>query len=155
MSRMVGKWSNGVVLVNTCEALLNRRHKGQAQDANTLGPKGTWSGPEAPNSSGAVVAPPAERRDLTHTVTATERGKPVVSPSGKAALARGADEAAGTGGGSKRKPACNGPDRGCVSGRSRDYIIPRRKPADFPLVLAYVNREQTDLRKQSRYVGGA
>jgi hypothetical protein len=34
-------------------------------------------------------------------------------------------------------------------------IIPRRKSADFPLVLAYVNREQTDLRKQSRYVGGS
>jgi hypothetical protein len=29
-------------------------------------------------------------------------------------------------------------------------MIPRRKPADFPLVLAYVNREQTDLRKQSQ-----
>jgi hypothetical protein len=29
-------------------------------------------------------------------------------------------------------------------------IIPRRKPADFPLVLVYVNREQTDLRKQSQ-----
>jgi len=38
-----------------------RRHKGQAQDADTLGPKGTWPGPEAPNSSGAVVEPPAER----------------------------------------------------------------------------------------------
>ena len=34
-------------------------------------------------------------------------------------------------------------------------IIPWRKPADFPLVLAYVNREQTDLRKQCRNVGGA
>jgi hypothetical protein len=33
-------------------------------------------------------------------------------------------------------------------------IIPRRKPADFPLVLAYGNREQTDLRKRRRYVGG-
>ncbi len=33
-------------------------------------------------------------------------------------------------------------------------IIPRRKPADFPLVLAYVNREPTDLRKRRRYVGG-
>jgi len=33
-------------------------------------------------------------------------------------------------------------------------IIPRRQPADFPLVLAYVNREPTDLRKQSRNVGG-
>jgi len=35
----------------------------------------------------------------------------------------------------------------------RDIIL-RRKPADFPLVLAYVNREQTDLRKQCRNVGG-
>ena len=45
-----------------------------------LDQKGTWPGPEAPNSSGADVVPPAERRDLTHTVTAAERGKPVVSP---------------------------------------------------------------------------
>jgi hypothetical protein len=44
-----------------------------------LDQKGTWSGPEAPNSSGAVVAPPAKRRGLTHTATAAERGKPVVS----------------------------------------------------------------------------
>jgi hypothetical protein len=44
-----------------------------------LDQKGTWSGSEAPNSSDAADAPPAERRDLTHTVTATERGKPVVS----------------------------------------------------------------------------
>jgi hypothetical protein len=44
-----------------------------------LDQKGTWSGPEAPNSSGAVTAPPAKKRDLTHTVTAAERGKPVAS----------------------------------------------------------------------------
>jgi hypothetical protein len=53
-----------------------------------LDQKGTWSGPEAPNSSGAVVAPPAEKRDLTHTVTVAERGKPVVSPSHSDAQAR-------------------------------------------------------------------
>jgi hypothetical protein len=41
-------------------------------------------------------------------------------------------------------PTCNGPDRGTTL---------RRKPADFPLVLAYVNGGQTDLRKQSRNVG--
>src|SRR5437879_4199788 len=33
-------------------------------------------------------------------------------------------------------------------------ITPRRKPADFPRVLAYVEGGQTDLRKQSRNVGG-
>jgi hypothetical protein len=39
--------------------------------------------------------------------------------------------------------------------RFSSNITPRPKPADFPLVLAYVNREQTDLRKHSRNVGGA
>ena len=52
-----------------------------------LGQKGTGSGPEAPNSSGAADAPPAERRDLPHTVTAAERGKPVVSPATRAGKA--------------------------------------------------------------------
>ena len=45
-----------------------------------LDQKGMWPGSEAPNSSDADVGPPAERRDLTHTATATERGKPVVLP---------------------------------------------------------------------------
>jgi len=33
-------------------------------------------------------------------------------------------------------------------------ITSRRKPADFPLVLVYVNHWQTDLRRQSRNVSG-
>jgi len=45
-----------------------------------LDQKGTWPGPEAPNSYGADDVPPAERRDLTHTGTPAERGKPVISP---------------------------------------------------------------------------
>ena len=53
-----------------------------------LDQKGTWSGPEAPNSSGAVDAPPAKRRGLTHTVTVAERGKPVVSLSDNRLLLR-------------------------------------------------------------------
>ena len=61
-----------------------RRHKGQAKDADRLGPKGTLSGSEAPNSSDADVAPPAKRRDLNHPfVLPAERGKPVaLLPSG-------------------------------------------------------------------------
>ena len=70
-------------MVNSGEALLNVVTKAKRQDAFTLGPKGTWSSLEAPNSSSAAVMPPAERRDLTHTVMATERGKPVVSRQGK------------------------------------------------------------------------
>ena len=75
-------------MVNSGEALLNVVTKAKRQDADTLGPKGMWSSPEVPNSSGAAVVPPAEKRDLTHTVTAAERGKPVVSPSGKATRKR-------------------------------------------------------------------
>ena len=102
----------GVVSVNSREALINVVTKAKRKMLNRLDQNGTWSRPEAPNSFGAVVEPPAKRRDLTHTVTAAERGKPVVSPKGKATLAREADEAAGRGGGSKRRPFCNGTDRG-------------------------------------------
>jgi hypothetical protein len=65
-------------MVNSGEAMLNVVTKDKRQDAYTLGPKGTWSSLEVPNSSSAAVVPPAERRDLTHTVTETQRGKPVV-----------------------------------------------------------------------------
>jgi hypothetical protein len=65
-------------MVNPGEALINAVTQDKRKVLNRLDQKGTWSGPEAPNSSGAVDAPPAERRDLTHTVTAAERGKPVV-----------------------------------------------------------------------------
>ena len=37
-----------------------------------------WPSSGAPNSPDADVAPPAERRDLTHSGTHAERGKPVV-----------------------------------------------------------------------------
>ncbi len=102
-------------MVNGCEALINVVTKDKRQDAFTLGPKGTRSGYGASNSPYAVVEPPAERRGLTHTVTAAERGKPVVFPAGcrpGKQLAREAHKTAGKGGGSKRTPACNGSDRG-------------------------------------------
>ena len=75
-------------MVNSREALLNVVMLAKRKMLTRLDQKGMWSGPRAPNSLGAVDAPPAERRDLTHTVTATERGKPVVSPSGKASRKR-------------------------------------------------------------------
>src|SRR5207237_1337189 len=79
-----------------------------------LGPKGTGPGYGAPNSPYAGVVPPAERRGLTRAGPSAERGKPVAFPPGKRAV-RPADGAAGRGGGSKRKPRCNGADRGCDS----------------------------------------
>ena len=61
-----------------------RRDVRQAEDATTLGPKGTWSGTGAQASPVADGAPPAERSDLTRADTETERGKPVALPEGKA-----------------------------------------------------------------------
>jgi hypothetical protein len=43
---------------------VSRARRGAAAELG-LGPKAV-SGPEAPNSSGADVAPPVERRDLNH-----------------------------------------------------------------------------------------
>src|SRR5262245_62991160 len=88
-----------------------RRHIEQAKGADRTGPKGTWPGPGAPNSPGADVEPPAERRGLTHAVSATQRGKPVALPRSREA-ARPTDGAAGKGRGSKRMPAGNRLDRG-------------------------------------------
>jgi len=46
------------------------------------GQNGTWSGPGAPNSPGADAAPPAKSGGPSHPGTSTERGKPVVLPTG-------------------------------------------------------------------------
>ena len=53
-------------MANVSELPLKRRHQGQAQAAEPLGPKGTWAGPDAPNSSGADDVPAALRRSLNH-----------------------------------------------------------------------------------------
>src|SRR5438067_914416 len=80
-SQHLGGWEPGSCgTVNTREALLNAVSEAKRKMLTRLDQNGTWSSPEAPNSSGAADAPPAERRDLTRTVTSAERGKPVVSP---------------------------------------------------------------------------
>src|SRR5207237_6392851 len=66
--------------VNPGEALLNVVMSNQRKMLNRWGQNGTWSGPGVSLSSGADAVPPAKRRDLTHTATRRERGKPVVSP---------------------------------------------------------------------------
>src|SRR5262245_63420784 len=86
-------------------------------------------------SSAAAVAPPAQRRDLSRSVTSGERGKPVALPAGGRWLARAAEGAAGKGRGSKRRPTCKG--------RIGVATHPARKGADFPRVLADANRQPT------------
>src|SRR5712691_6985079 len=66
--------------VNLREALVNVVMSNKRKMLTRLGQNGTWSRPGVIRSPGADAAPPAKRRDLTHTATRTERGKPVVSP---------------------------------------------------------------------------
>ena len=60
-----------------------RRDVRQAEGAYTLEPKGKGSRTGGHASPVAEDAPPAERSDLPRAETETERGKPVVLPSGK------------------------------------------------------------------------
>jgi hypothetical protein len=75
-------------LVNSGEALVNVVMSNKRKLLIRLGQNGTWLSPAAILSAGADAIPPAKRRDLPHTATATERGKPVVflvgQPAGKA-----------------------------------------------------------------------
>ena len=98
------------------------RFKTNQPHRHRLGPKGTWPGSGAPNSPDADLAPPAERRDLTHSGTHTKRGKPVVLPTarllqtegelkGKRAVRR-TQGTAGMGVWKKRMPLSNRTDRG-------------------------------------------
>src|SRR3954447_11241359 len=61
-SRRSGASSPGQV--NPGQVLIKAVIQRQAKDAVRLGPKGTWSGMGAPDSSVADDAPPADRHDL-------------------------------------------------------------------------------------------
>ena len=124
-------WSTRQVLLN----VVNR----QAKDADRLGPKGTWPGSEAPNSSDADVEPPAERHDLTHA----GNRRNVVSPSSSREGKRAAREPTGRRvkdeGASERRPVIG---RIGVEPSRRHH--PTRKRADFPRVFRHERTWPTD-----------
>ena len=68
-------------MVNPGEALLNVVTKDKRKMLLRLDQKVRGQVRRLRTPPGADVAPPAERRDLTHTGTRTKRGKPVVSRS--------------------------------------------------------------------------
>jgi hypothetical protein len=92
----------GVPLYRTLKLLpgLNQKVCGQVQGLQ--------------RSPAAVGAPPPVRSDVTRSVASAERGKHVVLPWWGRRVARPADGIAGKGGGSKRRPAGNRPERGCA-----------------------------------------
>ena len=108
-------------MVNICESLINVVNYEQAKDADRLEPKGKWSGTGVLCSPVADVAPPADRRDLTHSGIQAERGKPVCSPYWESKPQGEPMEHAGKGGWKKRRPFCNEMDRDCAKGN----ITPR------------------------------
>jgi len=154
-------------MVNTSESLINvvnankRKVLNSPEKAQTLGPKGKWSGTGAPNSPVADDAPPAEKRDLTYAGTYVERKNPVISPfplrrlaiprdrqgtKGKRA-ARRAYEMAGMGGWRKRMPSCNETDKGCVPVRTTSpHAKAGRRPSGLSAreSLSYRQRKQAD-----------
>src|SRR5262249_8371960 len=69
--------------VNRREAAINVVTKDERKMLTRSGQNGTWSGPVAPNSTGADDAPPAKSGDPPHPGTSTERGKPVALPAGE------------------------------------------------------------------------
>jgi hypothetical protein len=71
-------------MVNICESLINVVMGNKRKMLIRLDQTGKWSGIGAPNSPIVDAAPPAERRNLTHTGTHVERGKPTILPQGKA-----------------------------------------------------------------------
>ena len=68
-------------MANGGELLINIVRANKPKGLTGLTQKGLWPGGDAPASSPADVAPPANRQSLPHPmVTRAERGKPVTSP---------------------------------------------------------------------------
>ena len=98
-------------MVNRCESLINVVNANKPKMLIGLNQNGKWSGTGVLCSPVVVVAPPANRRDLTHAVSQAERGKPDIFPMGRM-VARPTNEIAGKGCWKKRRLRCNGGDRG-------------------------------------------
>jgi hypothetical protein len=67
-------------MVNICESLINTVSTNKPKILIGLSQKGMWSGADATKSSAADEVPPVKRRDLTHSGTHTEQGKPTSLP---------------------------------------------------------------------------
>jgi len=84
----------------------------------------------------SVMGKPHCRRkgtDLTDRVISVEQGKPLALPARGKSIARWTDGDLRNGNGSKRRPPCNGADRGCFARLGQDHLA--GNGADFPLVL--------------------
>jgi len=118
-------------MANVCEPLLRRRYGQHAKEADRHGPKGTQPGRGVEWSPRADVALPAHGWGLTPSgvVRVWNVVSPTVPTRKLESRPQGwADGRAGKGCRSKRRPVCNGPDRG-------SNFAPPRKGADFRRVL--------------------
>ena len=100
--------------VNRGEPRLNVGRPHQPKTRTGWSQNGTWLGVRVPPSLPVDVMPPANRRDLPHSMIRTWNViSPPVARKGKPPV-READRRGGRGGGRKRRPLCNGADRSWV-----------------------------------------
>ena len=112
-----------------------RRDVRQAEDARTLGPKGTWSGTGAQASPVADAASPAEQPALPRAGPQTQGGKPVVLPEGEAHR-----KVSGWEGGETRMAQA----KAALEGSREGGCHPPRKRADFHLVSRHEHNRGID-----------
>src|SRR5262249_29992868 len=130
---------------------------GRLGPARRASGSGSWltAAPRTGGLSGGGTRRPrvagARRGCFSHlgTPSIRERGlaHPAEPPPRSREAARPTDGAAGKGWGRKRRPACNGPDRGC-------NITPPERGADFPVVSAGLNRQPTGVGCEAEMSAG-
>jgi hypothetical protein len=119
-------------MANTCESLINVVIHNKLKMLKSLTKKGMWSVQGFEVLLTQTPRPPAKRRSLPHAWYTCGTWETNHAPGCQESLSQGRpiawlvkDE------GKKRKPPCNGEDRGCLV---REHY-PTRKRADFPLVF--------------------
>jgi hypothetical protein len=120
-------------MVNSGEVPLKAVMFNKPKVLSGLDQNGMWPGAGTQRFLAADDVPPAERHDLTRSGTGVERGKPVALPFGEG---KSQDDLTGLRAEDEGASECR-PVMGRIGIASTDYIIPRRKPADFPRVFPH------------------
>jgi len=115
---------------NICELLINVVSASKPKMLTGLNQKVRGVDGAFEFRSAQSMIPPADRQTLSHRVKSVEHGKPDCLRKCGNRPARAGRRQAGMGGRKKRKPCCNGADKG-------SKFALTRKSADFRLVADY------------------
>jgi hypothetical protein len=97
---------------NICELLINVVIINKPKVLTGLSQKARGMDGTLPFRSAQPMIPPADRQILSHPVKSVEHGKPDCLRGSGNQTVRGGDRQAGRGCRKKRRPLCNGADRG-------------------------------------------